>query len=265
MLGAVVSAVTGASGGDGRVSPAQSGTGSGASAFSRGALTSAMDGDGRASPAQSVFSARTGDSTSYAMETLTQEKRDALIDLIVYNEMKGNMRDLRALVRSLNTCQRAEAVLLLVELASTTLDEIAEGRTPKGSADGRRQMECLQEIQELRLRLQEMSTKCAEQEALRLEAQNAALEARMQSEEADMLRQEAEFAAIEMRAQCERMMATGAEQEKRIALLQEEIASMRKEREENAARGVNDSAESLNREFSDLQGEVAALKLQLAQ
>ena len=265
MLGAVVSAVTGASGGDGRVSPAQSGTGSGASAFSRGALTSAMDGDGRASPAQSVFSARTGDSTSYAMETLTQEKRDALIDLIVYNEMKGNMRDLRALVRSLNTCQRAEAVLLLVELASTTLDEIAEGRTPKGSADGRRQMECLQEIQELRLRLQEMSTKCAEQDTLRLEAQNAALEARMQSEEADMLRQEAEFAAIEMRAQCERMMATGAEQEKRIALLQEEIASMRKEREESAARGVNDSAESLNRELSDLQGEVAGLKLQLAQ
>ena len=146
MLGAVVSAVTGASGGDGRVSPAQSGTGSGASAFSRGALTSAMDGDGRASPAQSVFSARTGDSTSYAMETLTQENRDALIDLIVYNEMKSNMRDLRALVRSLNNCQRAEAVLLLVELASTTLDEIAEGRTPKGSADGRRQVECLQEF-----------------------------------------------------------------------------------------------------------------------
>ena len=82
MLGAIVSTVTGASDGDGRVSPAQSGTGSGSIAFSRGALTSAMDGDGRVSPAQSVFPARTGDSTSYAMETRTQEKREVLIDLI---------------------------------------------------------------------------------------------------------------------------------------------------------------------------------------
>ena len=53
------------------------------------AVSGASDGDGRVSPAQSAFSARTGDSTSYAMETLTQEKRDALIDLIVYNEMKA--------------------------------------------------------------------------------------------------------------------------------------------------------------------------------
>ena len=236
-------------------------------------MTRASDGDERASQAQSgtgsvsssAFSARTGDSTSCATETLTHEKRDALINLIVYNEMKGNMRDLWAFVCSLNNCQRAETVLLLVELASTTLDEIAEGLTPRCSADGRGRMESLQEIQTLQARLREMSAYRAEQEAPRLETQNAALEARMQSEEADMLRQEAEFAAIEMRAQCERMMATGAEQEKRIALLQEEIASMRKEREENAARGVNDSAESLNRELSDLQGEVAALRLQLAQ
>jgi hypothetical protein len=44
---------------------------------------------------------------------------------------------------------------------------------PKGSADGRRQMKCLQKIQELQLRLQEMSTQCAEKEALRLEAHRA--------------------------------------------------------------------------------------------
>ena len=36
-----------------------------------------------------------------------------------------------------------------------------------------RQMKCLQKIQELQLRLQEMSTQCAEKEALRLEAHRA--------------------------------------------------------------------------------------------
>jgi len=62
-------------------------------------------------------------------------------------KMTGTMRESRALVRSVNACQRAEAALLLVEVATSALDEIAEGDVPQGNGAGN-EMELLLEIQE---------------------------------------------------------------------------------------------------------------------
>ena len=53
-----------------------------------------------------------------------------------------------------NACQRAEAALLLVEVATSALDEIAEGDVPQGNGAGN-EMELLQEIQRLELKLRD--------------------------------------------------------------------------------------------------------------
>ena len=140
--------------------------------------------DGRASPPSnagsvaSVYSARTAAST-YATEALSAEMKAELVRIILYRKMSGTMRESRTLVRSVNACQRAEAALLLVEVATSALDEIAEGDVPQGNGAGN-EMELLQEIQRLELKLRdadenalEMCARCEEAEALRQEAENA--------------------------------------------------------------------------------------------
>jgi hypothetical protein len=173
------------------------------------------------SMASSVFSGRTAES-SYATEALSAEMKAELVKIILYRKMTGTMRESRTLVRSVNACQRAEAALLLVEVATIALDEIAEGDIPQGSVGQRDEMEFLQEIQHARgSKLLEMNVRCEEAEALRQEAENAVLEMSVRCEEAEALRQEAENAVLEMsmrceeaeriRSECEHVLRIGAE------------------------------------------------------
>ena len=98
------------------------------------------------SMASSVFSGRTAES-SYDTEALSAEMKAELVKIILYREMTGTMREPRTLVRSVNACQRAEATLFLVEVATSALNEIAERDIPQGSVGQRDEMEFLQEIQ----------------------------------------------------------------------------------------------------------------------
>jgi vacuolar-type H+-ATPase subunit I/STV1 len=167
------------------------------------------------------------------------------------------------LVRSVNACQRADAALLLVEVATSALDEITEGDIPQGSVGQKDEMEFLQEIQQRDNKLMEMNVRCEEAEAMRQEAENTALEMSVRCEEAEALRQEAENAVLEMsmrceeaermRSECEHVLRIGAEQEERIALFLEEIARMQKERIESAADDAKDLAGNLRKEISELQ------------
>jgi hypothetical protein len=91
------------------------------------------------SMASSVFSSRTAES-SYATEALSAEMKAELVKIILYRKMTGTMRESRTLVRSVNACQRAEAALLLVEVATSALDEIAEGDIPQGSVGQKDEM-----------------------------------------------------------------------------------------------------------------------------
>jgi inhibitor of KinA sporulation pathway (predicted exonuclease) len=180
----------------------------------------------------------------------------------LYRKMTGTMRESRTLVRSVNACQRAEAALLLVEVATSALDEITEGDIPQGSV-GQKDVVFLREIQQRDSKLLEMNVRCEEAEALRQEAENTALEMSVRCEEAEALKQEAENAALEMsvrceeaekmRSECEHVLRLGAEQEERNALLQAENARMQKERMESAAHDAKDLAGNLRKEISDLQ------------
>jgi hypothetical protein len=110
------------------------------------------------SMASSVFSGRTAES-SYATEALSAEMKAELVNIILYRKMTGTMRESRTLVRSVNACQRAEAALLLVEVATSALDEIAEGDIPQGSVGQKDEMMFLQEIQQRDSKLLEMSVR----------------------------------------------------------------------------------------------------------
>jgi uncharacterized small protein (DUF1192 family) len=214
------------------------------------------------SMASSMFSGRTAES-SYATEALSAEMKAELVNIILYRKMTGTMRESRTLVRSVNACQRAEAALLLVEMATSALDEIAEGDIPQGSVGQKDEMMFLQEIQQRDSKLLEMNVRCEEAEALRHEAENTILEMSVRCEEAEALRQEAENAVLEMsvrceeaekmRSECEHVLKLGAEQEERIALLQAEIARMQKERMESTADDAKDLAGNLRKEILDLQ------------
>jgi uncharacterized small protein (DUF1192 family) len=214
------------------------------------------------SMASSMFSGRTAES-SYATEALSAEMKAELVNIILYRKMTGTMRESRTLVRSVNACQRAEAALLLVEVATSALDEIAEGDIPQGSVGQKDEMMFLQEIQQRDSKLLEMNVRCEEAEALRHEAENTILEMSVRCEEAEALRQEAENAVLEMsvrceeaeklRSECEHVLKLGAEQEERIALLQAEIARMQKERMESTADDAKDLAGNLRKEILDLQ------------
>jgi uncharacterized small protein (DUF1192 family) len=193
------------------------------------------------SMASSVFSGRTAES-SYATEALSAEMKAELVNIILYRKMTGTMRESRTLVRSVNACQRAEAALLLVEVATSALDEIAEGDIPQGSVGQKDEMMFLQEIQQRDSKLLEMSVRCEEAKALRQEAENAVLEMSVRCEEAE-----------KMRSECEHVLKLGAEQEERIALLQAEIARMQKERMESTADDAKDLAGNLRKEILDLQ------------
>jgi len=177
--------------------------------------------DGRASPPSnagsvaSVYSARTAAST-YATEALSAEMKAELVRIILYRKMSGTMRESRALVRSVNACQRAEAALLLVEVATSALDEIAEGDVPQGNGAGN-EVELLLEIQERDRKMLEMNTRCEEAEALRQEAENAVLKMSSRCEEAEKLRSE-----------CVHMLELGAEKDESLDCLREEIARMKK-------------------------------------
>jgi hypothetical protein len=96
--------------------------------------------------APSASSGRTPE-WAYATEALSAEMKAELVRIILYRKMTGTMRESRALVRSVNACQRAEAALLLVEVATSALDEIAEGDVPQGNGAGN-ELELLLEIQE---------------------------------------------------------------------------------------------------------------------
>jgi uncharacterized small protein (DUF1192 family) len=214
------------------------------------------------SMASSVFSSRTAES-SYATEALSAEMKAELVKIILYRKMTGTMRESRTLVRSVNACQRAEAALLLVEVATSALDEIAEGDIPQGSVGQKDEMMFLQEIEQRDSKLLEMNVRCEEAEALRHEAENTILEMSVRCEEAEALRQEAENAVLEMsvrceeaekmRSECEHVLKLGAEQDERIALLQAEIARMQKERMESTADDAKDLAGNLRKEILDLQ------------
>ena len=155
------------------------------------------------------------------------------------------MRESRALVRSVNACQRAEAALLLVEVATSALDEIAEGDVPQGNGAGN-EMELLQEIQRLELKLRdadenalEINARCEEAEALRQEAENAVLKMSARCEEAEKLRTE-----------CVHMLELGAEKDESLDRLREEIARMQEER---MAADAGNLEENLRKEIVDLQ------------
>ena len=206
--------------------------------------------DGRASPPSnagsvaSVYSARTAAST-YATEALSAEMKAELVRIILYRKMSGTMRESRALVRSVNACQRAEAALLLVEVATSALDEIAEGDVPQGNGAGN-EMELLQEIQRLELKLRdadenalEINARCEEAEALRQEAENAVLKMSARCEEAEKLRTE-----------CVHMLELGAEKDESLDRLREEIARMQEER---VAADAGNLEENLRKEIVDLQ------------
>ena len=137
---------------------------------------------------------------AYATEALSAEMKAELVRIILYRKMTGTMRESRALVRSVNACQRAEAALLLVEVATSALDEIAEG-----DVDGAgNELELLQEIQQRDRKMLEMSARCQEAEALRQEAENAVLKMSARCEEAEKLRSE-----------CVHMLELGAEKDER--------------------------------------------------
>ena len=163
------------------------------------------------------------------------------------------------------TCQRTELALVLWELVTSALDEIAEGDVPRGSVRGRDEMKLLQKNQQLESKLLEMSVRCGKAEALRQEAKNAVLKMSMRCEETEVLRQEAENAVLEMsigceeaermRSECERVLRFGAEQESTIGLMKEEIARIQKEGIESAADDAKDLAGNLRKEISDLQAQ----------
>ena len=60
-------------------------------------------------------------------------------------------------------------------------------------------------------------------------------------------------AAEKMRSDCERVLAIGTEQEKRIGLLQEEIARIQEERKGSAVGETKSLAGNLSKEISGLQ------------
>jgi hypothetical protein len=214
--------------------------------------------DGRAtSPSNpgsvaSVYSARTASST-YAPEALSAQEKYELTELILYRRTNGfDVREMRTLARKLHECSRTEAVLILFQLATSALDEMVDSAGNGGAGGGvgaTNEMELLQEIQRLELKVRdaeeyalEKSVRCQDAEALRQEAENAVLKMSVRCEEAE-----------KMRSECEHVLRIGAEQEERIALLLEEIARMQKERIESTADDAKDLAGNLRKEISDLQ------------
>jgi uncharacterized small protein (DUF1192 family) len=156
------------------------------------------------------------------------------------------------LARRLDECQRTEAVLILFQLATSAMEEMIDSAIDggaRGSVGASNEMELLQEIQRLELKVRdaeeyalEKSVRCQDPEALRQEAENAVLKMSVRCEEAK-----------KMRSECEHVLKLGAEQDERIALLQAEIARMQKERMESTADDAKDLAGNLRKEISDLQ------------
>ena len=210
--------------------------------------------DGRASPPSnagsvaSVYSARTAAST-YATEVLSAQEKHELFELILYRKSTGTLRETRMLARKLDECQRTEAVFILFQLATSAMEEMIDNAVDggaRGSTGASREMELLQEIQRLELKLRdaeenalEMSAHCEEAEALRQEAENAVLKMSARCEEAE-----------KMRSECEHALELGAEKDERIDLLREEIARMQEER---MAADTENLAVNLRKEISDLQ------------
>ena len=64
------------------------------------------------STAPSASSGRTPE-WAYATEALSAEMKAELVRIILYRKMSGTMRESRALVRSVNACQRAEAAVVV--------------------------------------------------------------------------------------------------------------------------------------------------------
>jgi hypothetical protein len=176
---------------------------------------------------------------AYATEALSAEMKPELVRIILYRKMTGTMRESRALVRSVNACQRAESALLLVEVATSALDEIAEGDVPPGNG-GENEMELLLEIQKRDRKMLEMSAVRGSRgsEAGSRECRSI-LKMSARCEEAEKLRSE-----------CVHVLELGAEKDESIDLLQEEIARMKEER---MADDVENLAENLRKEISELQ------------
>ena len=119
--------------------------------------------DGRASPPSnagsvaSVYSARTAAST-YATEVLSAQEKHELFELILYRKSTGTLRETRMLARKLDECQRTEAVFILFQLATSAMEEMIDNAVDggaRGSTGASREMELLQEIQRLELKLRD--------------------------------------------------------------------------------------------------------------
>ncbi len=189
--------------------------------------------DGRASlpsnagSVASGYSARTAAST-YATEALSAQEKHELIELILHRRATGTLRETRMLARRLDECQRTEAVLIQFQLATSAMEEMIDSAIDggaRGSLGASNEMELLQEIQRLELKVRdaeeyalEKSVRCQDAEALRQEVENAVLKMSVRCEEAK-----------KMRSECEHVLKLGAEQDERIALLQAEIAGMQKD------------------------------------
>ncbi len=87
------------------------------------------------------------------------------------------------LARRLDECQRTEAVLILFQLATSATEEMIDSAIDggaKGGVGASNELELLQEIQRLDLKVRdaeeyalEKSVRCQDAEALRQEAENA--------------------------------------------------------------------------------------------
>jgi uncharacterized small protein (DUF1192 family) len=119
----------------------------------------------------------------------------------------------------------------------------------RGSLGASNEMELLQEIQRLELKVRdaeeyalEQSVRCKDAETSRQEAENAVLQMNVRCEEAD-----------KMRSECEHVLKIGAEQEEKIALLRAEIARIQTKRLESTADDAEALAGNLRKEISNLQ------------
>jgi hypothetical protein len=186
--------------------------------------------------------------STYATEVLSAQEKHELFELILHRKSTGTLRETRMLARKLDECQRTEAVFILFQLATSAMEEMIDNAVDgaRGSAGASCEMELLQEIQRLELKLRdaeenalEMSARCEEAEALRQEAENAVLKMSLRCEEAE-----------KMRSECEHVLELGAEKDERIDLLREEIARMQEERMADDAENL---AGNLRKEISDLQ------------
>ena len=104
-----------------------------------------------------MYSARTAAST-YATEVLSAQEKHELFELILYRKSTGTLRETRMLARKLDECQRTEAVFILFQLATSAMEEMIDNAVDggaRGSTEASREMELLQEIQRLELKLRD--------------------------------------------------------------------------------------------------------------